>query len=461
MPVAGPASASTSNLPPTISLHPPHSAFFMDPTRNKILCAGRRFGKSMLLIAEALAVAINKPLAEIWYLIAELSQAKRTIWEPMKTMCKPFSESINNNDHLITFKNGSHIRLVPTNVDPDRLRGPGLDLALWDEYKDIKPEAREIVAPAMSDMSRLGRSIFVGTPGGFDHFHELIENNLTNPNYSIYKYTTADGGYVTWEEILQKANEMDSRMWMQEFLASTINFSEGISYYSFDRTQNMRPISFDPDLPIILSMDFNVKPYCTLILQYQHGLVGSLSPIPTNLSSGSGSLYVLDELIIAANANTEKMCDLFLNRTRGYCQLVQRNNWGAKLKVIVTGDASGTAAHTSANFSDWQLVRNFFSSHSDIYEMNFAVPASNPHVRSRVQGVNSVLCSASGLRRLFINSTCEWLRKDLESVVWADTACTVLDQKTHPALTHVSDALGYAVALVNETGLGISGPMPQ
>jgi hypothetical protein len=432
----------------------------MDPTRNKVLCAGRRFGKSMLLIAEAIACAVNKEGANIWYLIAELSQAKRTIWEPMKDRCKPYAQSINNNEHLITFKNGSHLWLVPTNVDPDRLRGPGLDLALWDEYKDVKPDCRDIVAPAMSDLNRLGRSIYVGTPGGYDHFHELIEKNISNPEYSIYKYTTADGGYVSWDEILKKANEMDIKMWQQEYFAATINFAEGLSYYSFDSTQNIKPITYNPDLPIIWSLDFNVKPYCSVIMQYEPGLSPRGLPVIKSLANASGAINVIQELIIPSNGNTESMCELFKKRTMPYYQMLQRMAYGKRLEVVLTGDASGSASHTSANYSDWQQIRAFFTRYDNLYQLTYAVPDSNPHVKSRVTAVNTALCSASGLRRLFVNPECTWVKKDLENVVWADTSCTMLDQKKHKDLTHTSDALGYGVLLLSETAPTISGPMP-
>jgi hypothetical protein len=59
------------------------------------------------------------------------------------------------------------------------------------------------------------------------------------------------------------------------------------------------------------------------------------------------------------------------------------------------------------------------------------------------------LCQAAwGERRLLVNPCCKRLIHDLERVSWkGDSNDNLLPQldKTNPALTHVSDALGYLI----------------
>ena len=69
-----------------------------------------------------------------------------------------------------------------------------------------------------------------------------------------------------------------------------------------------------------------------------------------------------------------------------------------------------------------------------------------------------MLCNNEGERRLAVHPRCKHLIRDLERVSWkADSHDNLLPQldKSNPALTHVSDALGYF--LEAEFGLRQSG----
>ncbi len=62
--------------------------------------------------------------------------------------------------------------------------------------------------------------------------------------------------------------------------------------------------------------------------------------------------------------------------------------------------------------------------------------------------VNAKLCSQAGFRTLFIDPRCKQLIQDLERVQWKQDAngnsLHEID-KSDPARTHLSDALGYMI----------------
>jgi hypothetical protein len=63
--------------------------------------------------------------------------------------------------------------------------------------------------------------------------------------------------------------------------------------------------------------------------------------------------------------------------------------------------------------------------------------------------VNAKLRNHAGERRLFIDQNCKHLIQDLEQVSWRSDAhgnLLVELDKSDPARTHVSDALGYLIA---------------
>lgn len=54
----------------------------------------------------------------------------------------------------------------------DSLRGSGIDFIGWDESADMKPEAFDVIEPALAD-SPNHRMLYIGTPKGLNHFHDF------------------------------------------------------------------------------------------------------------------------------------------------------------------------------------------------------------------------------------------------------------------------------------------------
>src|ERR1700683_3762645 len=114
---------------------------------------------------------------------------------------------------------------------------------------------------------RQGRALFIGTPRGHDHFYDLHEAARSQKNWSVFQYTTEQGGNVDALELESAAREMDERTFRQEFKASFENQTEGLVYYAYDRSANIREAEFNPRLPVFWSLDFNVNPMCSVIGQ--------------------------------------------------------------------------------------------------------------------------------------------------------------------------------------------------
>jgi hypothetical protein len=94
-------------------------------------------------------------------------------------------------------------------------------------------------------------------------------------------------------------------------------------------------------------------------------------------------------------------------------------------------------------------VREFFNRYRDRYRTSFQVGSSNPAVKDRVNCVNAKLRNQAGYRTLFVDPRCRQLIQDFERVHWkTDLNGNALGEidKSDPARTHVSDALGYMIA---------------
>jgi hypothetical protein len=404
-----------------IVLKPSQGKVFRSTERFRVLVAGRRFGKTFLALTE-LCQAAWGPRRLAWYVAPTYKQAKRIAWNPLKEMTRPYQAGKpNETDLRIELTCGGTICLRGAD-NYDSLRGDGLDFLVLDEYASIAPAAwSEVLRPALAD--KQGRALFIGTPQGHNHFHELVERAAILPDWKAFQYTTAQGGNVTLQELESAAQELDDRTYRQEFEASFENMGVGRAYYAFDNGLNVRKLRFDGRVSLSWTLDFNMNPFCSVLAQVCNGMV-----------------YVLDEMILP-DSNTLAACEEFLSRTQKLAS--------GMLHINVYGDATGEQHRTSASRTDWQIVKEFFGRYKDRYTVHFRVPSANPPVKDRINCVNAKLQNHAGQNRLLIDPRCKHLIKDLEQVSWKSDphGNTLADlDKADPRRTHVSDAVGYLIA---------------
>jgi terminase large subunit-like protein len=227
-----------------ILLKEPQWTVFGCDQRFRVLVAGRRFGKTYLALVELCqAASVRGCLA--WYVAPTYKQAKRIAWKTLKQMTKGYwASKPNETDLRIELVWGGTICLRGAD-NYDSLRGDGLDFLVLDEYASIAREAwTEVLRPALAD--KQGKALFIGTPHGRNHFFELYEAALDQPQWARFQFTTAQGGNVTVKELESATHELDERTYRQEFQASFESLGVGMVYYAFDRRQNIRDLRYNP-----------------------------------------------------------------------------------------------------------------------------------------------------------------------------------------------------------------------
>jgi hypothetical protein len=406
-----------------VVLKPSQGIVFRSTERFRVLAAGRRFGKTYLALVELCRAAWGEG-SVAWYVAPTYKLAKRIAWKPLKEMTRQYwAGKPNETDLRIELTCGGTICLRGAD-NYDSLRGDGLDFLVLDEYASIAPAAwSEVLRPALAD--KQGRALFVGTPQGHNHFYELVERAGTLADWKAFQFTSAQGGNVTREELESAARELDERIFRQEFEACFENLGVGRAYHAFDREHNVRNLGFSSGLGLCWAIDFNMNPLCSVLAQIHEG-----------------AILVLEELILP-DSNTLAACEEFLSRTEKWCP-------GGRLAVSIYGDATADQRRTSASRTDWEIVKEFFGRHRERFDVVFRVPSVNPPVKDRVNCVNAKLRNQVGEYRLLVDRDCKHLIQDLEQVAWkADPYGNPLGalDKSDAKRTHVSDALGYLVAL--------------
>lgn len=371
--------------------------------RFKLLCSGRRFGKTYLCITRLICWAMEKPGSLCWYVTANYRMAKQIAWRQLKTMTPDrMIAKKNETDLSVELINGSEIALRGADNE-DSLRGVSLSALVVDEAAYVKQTAWEMVLrPALSDQN--GPAWFITTPAGLNWFHDLWEQAQNQVDWNTFSFTTIDGGNVSAKEIEAARNTLDERTFRQEYLASFETLC-GRVYPGFS-DENISKDVADIGGPIYWGTDFNVS--------IMAGVLGSRV---------GDTLHIWDELAVK-QSNTDEVCSMLRQRF-------------PDRKIIAYPDPTGSARKTSsAGRTDHDIIRRFgFSCIS---------PKAPWAVKDKINATNWMIKTAKGSIRLFVHPRCKHTIKALKNVTFKEGAEDyVIDKSAN--IEHWTDGLGYLI----------------
>jgi len=203
-----------------VELLPWQQEVFSDPTRFKIVAAGRRTGKSRLAAWLLIINALQTERGHVYYVAPTQGQARDIMWTTLLELANPVIKSSHINNLQITLINGCTISLKGADR-PETMRGVSLKFLVMDEYADMKPSVWEqILRPALADQK--GDAMFIGTPMGRNHFYELYRyaELEDDDSYKAWHFTSYDNPLLDPNEIDTAKKSMSSYAFRQEFLAS-------------------------------------------------------------------------------------------------------------------------------------------------------------------------------------------------------------------------------------------------
>jgi len=203
-----------------IKLLPWQQEVWEDPTRFKIVAAGRRTGKSRLAAWMLIVNALQANKGHVFYVAPTQGQARDIMWQTLLELGHPVIAGSHINNLQIKLVNGATISLKGADR-PETMRGVSLKFLVLDEYADMKPDVFEqILRPALTDQK--GCAMFIGTPMGRNHFYELYKYGEldSDETYKTWHFTSYDNPLLDPEEINIAKKSMSSYAFRQEFMAS-------------------------------------------------------------------------------------------------------------------------------------------------------------------------------------------------------------------------------------------------
>ena len=378
---------------------------FTSEARFRVLITGRRFGKTFLALNE-LAKFSRYPKKVVWYIAPTYRMCKDIMLDPLveKMTKHKWISKVNYSDLTITLRNKSRIQLR-SSENFNALRGVGLDFICVDEFSDVDERAWfEVLRPTLSDKSKEGSALFLGTPRGYGNWsYNLFTKQETDKNWKSFKFTTLEGGQVSANEIEQAKQDLDERTFKQEYLSDFVNYS-GAIYYNFNREENVIDQYKPTNNSIHIGIDFNLDPMSAVVSEVKQD-----------------NLYVYDEIVIYSS-NTDELVEEINNRYSGK-------------HIFVYPDPASKQRKTSAGGrTDLSILKNA--------GYNVRVRNAHPLVRDRINSVNTKLKNAKGVRTLFIANNCKNVIKSIERQIYKEG--TSLPDKENN-YDHMNDALGYLV----------------
>ena len=373
--------------------------------RFRTLITGRRFGKTTFAIREMCRYAAQ-PNQTVWYVAPSYRMAKGIVWRKLKHRLQDLRwiEKVNESELTIYLKNGSEIALKGAE-NADSLRGRAIDFLVMDEFADIDSEAfYEVLRPTLADTQ--GHALFTGTPKGIGNWsYDIYQMATEDPeHWASWSFTTLEGGFVSAEEIEEARKLLDARTFQQEFEATFVTAGNRV-WYAFDRVHNVRAWTHTAPEQIAIGMDFNIDPMSAVIFARE-----------------GNNVWAIDEIEMYSS-NTAEMVAEIRNR---YSTLRPERIW------IYPDPACRQRKTSAGGTTDLSILQN----------AGFVVkaPVSHNPVRDGVNAVNSMLCSAGGQRRFFVDPRCRKLIECLERHNYKP-GTTVPDKDT--GYDHLTDAARY------------------
>ena len=242
--------------------------------RFSVIVCHRRFGKTVLVINEAVHRALKNPLKNprYAYLAPTYSQAKRVAWDYFKDYTKKIpGVKVNEAELRIDIPRpwlGDSVRFMLLGAEnPGSLRGIYLDGGILDEYAEMFPEVwGQVIRPALAD--RKGWAIFIGTPKAQNHFYEiymkakeLMESG--QPEWFTAIYKASETGIIDENELAGAKMIMAPEEYEQEFECSFTAALTGAYYGKYiedaENDNRITSVPYDPAVCVDTFWDLGIR----------------------------------------------------------------------------------------------------------------------------------------------------------------------------------------------------------
>jgi len=225
-------------------LRPDQWAIVSHPAKIKVVSAGRRYGKSLMLGATLISAAVAGGKCALG---APSYKNTRPIWRWAESIVRPLVDSklvvINRAERMIEFPQSGGFLGIYTLDNPDAMRGEAFHLVGIDEAARVQESAwTDVIQPTLADYS--GDAIIISTPMGRNWFWREWQKGQEDGIYTkSWQAPTSDNPISGIQKAFERARyQVPEQTFRQEWLAEFVEDSmllfspewwDGVNRYSY------------------------------------------------------------------------------------------------------------------------------------------------------------------------------------------------------------------------------------
>jgi len=232
---------------------------------------GRRAGKTLLAAVEAVFCLLQDG-KRVWVVAPDHGLTGR-VWDGIvRILCDDlgFQPTVRHDSppRKLSLEWGAVCEGKSTDPSAQKsLVGAAVDLLIWDEVAKSPPGVWErMLHPNLAD--RKGRALFISTPEGYNHFHDLWQlGNGRDRDWKSFWSPSSVNPHLPKAALSEARRTYSREAFLQEWEARFTHFT-GRVYTEFDEAIHVKPLKYDPDLPLVQAFDFGVEnPFVCLWIQ--------------------------------------------------------------------------------------------------------------------------------------------------------------------------------------------------
>lgn len=241
----------------------------------------RRAGKDDVCLHWAACAAMQR-VGNYWHMLPEAKQARKAIWDAInphtgkrrvdEAFPREIRESYSDVEMRIKFVNGSSWQLVGSDNYNSLVGAPPVGLT-FSEYALADPRAWDYLRPILAENG--GWALFIFTPRGKNHGHEIFQVAEQNPSWFVEQLTVDQTKAIPAEIIAEERKSgMTEDEIQQEYFVSFDAAIKG-AYYGVlmrdaEEEGRIKTLPWEPRLPVHTAWDLGIGDSTAIWFAQQH-----------------------------------------------------------------------------------------------------------------------------------------------------------------------------------------------
>jgi len=413
----------------TIEINPIYQQFMESRHRNVFIKGSAGSGKSYVICQKILIRMLSEKTCN-WMIVRKVaSTLNDSVFKQMKSIItdmgldkkfkitqNPLSITAINTKNYVVFKGVDDREKLKSITNIHNVFIEEATEIDWDDYL-------QILARVRSKPSDYTQIVCAFNPVSPMHWLKLkVWDEEATLNNSLLLTTTYKHNIYLDENAVIQYENMFSRdpVFAAAYLRGEwpIVSREGSMYFSFDH-KNIKPLQYNKNNALHISLDFNVQPYATcLVFQVK-----------------DKDIYLIDDIVEEYPATTFGLIRKFCTKYKGH-----------KEPLYVYGDMSGKQRKTNDDRTDYNIVESELKKDGFHYDMR--VNNYNPSVKMTARFLNDIMTNTT--YNFYVNDTCLRAINDLNNAKSDMNGDKLIEKERRDGLTyekyhHMGDCCRYFI----------------